>query len=289
VRIEHLAPVVPGLFLYEGENNGRAPFSHACVIRGEAEVLVDAGCGIGRLRQLTSKWKPDMALVSHSHHDHCSGLWVLEGARIVSPIEHADIFWRIEPMSVRFAPPGELAAQWADYVRQSTGIREVEADEHYRDGQVFDFGRIRLECMHAPGHTEDHYVFFEPRHGVALIFDIDLTSFGPWYAHPESDIEAFLASIRRVKERRPKIVISSHKGVITDDIPGRLDRYAAVVDRRDAVILSLLDKPKTVAGLVEETPIFGKHPRIQGLLRYFEGVMIEKHLERLRRRGRRKR
>ena len=285
MNIAHLRPVVPGLFLYEAPDRGRFPYCHSFVIRGDTEVIIDPGCGAVRLGELTKVWKPDLAVVSHTHADHCSGLWMLEGTKVMSPVQHADIFWRFEPMGNRFARPGELAAMWIDFVKMTTGIREVEAGEHYQDGQLLDFGAIKLECMHAPGHTDDHYVFFEPRHGIAMIFDIDLATFGPWYGNRESDIDAFLTSIRRIAERRPRMIISSHKGVFTDDITGRLERYAGVVDERDAAILSLLDVPRTLAELVDKAPIYGKPAHTGKLMRHFESTMIDKHLERLHRKG----
>ena len=110
--------------------------------------------------------------------------------------------------------------------------------------------------------------------------DIDLTSFGPLYAHRESDIDAFLTSIRRVAQRKPRMLVSSHKGVVTDDITGRLERYAAVVEERDAAILALLDTPRTLTGLAKEAPILGKQRYVPKLVRYFETTMIEKHLAR---------
>lgn len=285
MNVAHLHPVVPGLFFYEAPAGGRFPYCHSFVIRGDTEVIIDPGCGAARLGELTKVWKPDLAVVSHTHADHCSGLWRLEGTKVMSPIQHADIFWRFEPMGNRFARPGELAATWVKLVKESTGIREMEAGEHYQDGQVLDFGAITLECMHAPGHTDDHYVFFEPRHGIAMIFDIDLAGFGPWYGHLESDIDAFLTSIRRVVERRPRMIISSHKGMFTEDITGRLERYAAVVDKRDAAILSLLDAPRTLTELVDMAPIYGKHAHASKLMYNFESTMVDKHLERLRAKG----
>ncbi|MCP5113812.1 MAG: MBL fold metallo-hydrolase [bacterium] len=281
--IDHLQTIVPGLFLVEAENGGRAPLSHSCVVRGDTEVLIDAGCGIGRMRELTKVWKPELTVISHSHPDHCSGLWLVDESRILSPIQRSEIFWKLEPMAARLVPR-EMAAGWIKFVER-LGLREVDADGHYDDGHKFDFGNIKLECIHTPGHADDHYVFFEPTHGLAMIFDIDLTSFGPWYGNPECDIDLFLDAIRRVAELRPKIVFSSHKGVIKEDIDSRLRKYAAVVEKRDASILSLLSEPRTLAELVDRSPIHGKHPLENELLRHFEGVMIEKHLARMERRG----
>ncbi len=280
----HLTPVVPGLDILEGESEGRFPRSHSFVIRGSTDVLVDAGCGSNRLAELTTRWRPELLIVSHSHPDHCSSAWMLEGTRIISPEQRADSFWRFGPQSVRFAGPA--AQQWIRFVTDHMGIREFDADEHFEDGTRFDLGGISLVCHHAPGHAEDHYVLFEPHYGIAITFDIDLSGFGPWYGHEESDIDLFLDSIQMVIDLQPRILLSSHKGLITDDIEGRLRRFAAVVDDRDDRILALLDRPRTISELVDESPIYGGHPYPEMPLDYWEGQMIEKHLHRLVSHGR---
>ena len=108
-------------------------------------------------------------------------------ATIMSPQERSGSFWQFDAQSVRFAG-AEMASRWVDFVTEHMGVREFEPDGHFEDGTTFDFGTITLQCHHAPGHTDDHYVFFEAHHGVAMTFDIDLTAFGPWYGHVESSI-----------------------------------------------------------------------------------------------------
>jgi glyoxylase-like metal-dependent hydrolase (beta-lactamase superfamily II) len=283
--IHGLERIVPGLYLLESPGGGRFPHSHSFVVRGETDVLIDVGCGIERLRDLQNDWTPDLVVVSHAHPDHCAGLWLFGDSRVVSPVERSDIFWRLDEQSIRLAGP-DNAEYWKEYVTAKLGAREAAADGHFEDGEVFDLGTIKLECMHSPGHTEDHYVFFEPNHGIALTFDIDMTSFGPWYGHDESDIELFLESIQRVADLRPAMLVSSHKGIITDDIQGRLRRYAEVIPQREQRILAHLDAPTTVDDLVQRSPVHGGYPYAPDLLRYWEGNMIAKHLVRLAADGR---
>jgi glyoxylase-like metal-dependent hydrolase (beta-lactamase superfamily II) len=278
-------PIVPGLDLLAAPDNGRFPHSHSFRVRGSADVLIDAGCGVHRLRTLRERWKPDLVVVSHSHPDHCAGLWLFQDCQVLSPVEHSEIFWQLEPQSERLAGPDHAPA-WRAYVSDVLNARDAAATDHFEDGTVLDFGAVTLQCIHTPGHLDDHYILFEPRHGVALTFDIDLTSFGPWYGHDESDIDAFLVSIDRVIDLAPRVLVSSHKGVVTDEIPGRLRRYADIVRWRDERILALLGRPASVEELVARSPIYGGHPFAPSLLRYWEGNMITKHLHRLAADGR---
>jgi glyoxylase-like metal-dependent hydrolase (beta-lactamase superfamily II) len=283
--MDGLTPIVPGLDLLAAPGGGRFPHSHSFVIRGDVDALIDTGCGVDGLRSLRERWQPDLVVVSHSHPDHCAGLWLLQDLEILSPVQHSEIFWRLEPQSRRLAGPDHAAA-WRSYVCDVLGARDAAATDHFEHGQLLDFGTITLQCIHTPGHLDDHYVLFEPKHGVALTFDIDLTSFGPWYGHDESDIDDFLQSIDRVIDLSPRMLVSSHKGVVIEDIPGRLGRYADIVRRRDDRILALLRRPSTVTEIVDESPIYGGHPFAPALLRYWEGNMITKHLVRLATDGR---
>jgi hypothetical protein len=104
-------------------------------------------------------------------------------------------------------------------------------------------------------------------------FDIDLSAFGPWYGHVESDIDRFLSSIAMVASLEPRMLLSSHKGVIVDDIAGRLRAFAAVVDSRDRCILELLDRPRTIVELIEASPIYGGRAYASGVLDDWEDRM----------------
>jgi len=263
-----------------GEPDGRFPRSHAFIALGQVEALIDAGCGQERLARLLSTWQPDLVILSHSHPDHMSGLWQVQGAEVWSPAQRADIFWRFAGQSVRFVG-SDLAATWIKYIKAFTGVREADADAHFDHGHLFDLGGPRLRAVHCPGHLDDHHVLFEERSGLAFTFDIDLTAFGPWYGHAESDIDASLASIQRVADLQPAGLISSHKGPVMHDVQQRLTRYADVVQQRESILADLLRTPLTLSELVDRSPLYGGHPYAPEILRLWEEGMILKHLERM--------
>ena len=108
----------------------------------------------------------------------------------------------------------------------------------------------------------------------------------PWYGHLESSLTEFRESLEKLKALSPDVIVSSHRGVITEDIDVEFDRYCERIDRRDDKLLSLLDRETTVAQLVEYAPIYGGFPYAEPLLRYWEEQMIRKHLEKLEGEGR---
>jgi glyoxylase-like metal-dependent hydrolase (beta-lactamase superfamily II) len=276
--LDELTEIVPGLYLLEAPERGRFPYCNSLIVGRGQELLIDAGYGLDR-RLAAHGWRPERVAVSHAHPDHVASLWAFADAELWSPVQRSEIFWRYEPMGRRFG--GEKFAElWISGVKE-LGIQEVAADHHFDDGHVFDTGDVRLHCIHSPGHVDDHYVFFEPHHGVVFTCDIDLTRVGPWYAQTEGNIELFLESIDRVAALEPRVLVSSHKKIMTDDIPGRLRRYADIIRQRDDTLVSLLKAPASLERLIDANPFFGDLSRSDDLFRFWEGNMIAKHLDRL--------
>ncbi len=268
-----------------GANNGRFPFSHGFLVEKGTRVLIDSGCGTQALEQLEQSHPIDWVISSHGHPDHTALNWRFAGKPLYAPQCAADTFGNIDKLGERFLEPGQLARIWREYVSSSLNFKTALPTDTYADGHVFDFGRLSLVAIHTPGHTVDHTCLFEPEHGILFSFDIDLTSFGPWYGHRESDIAAFEASIRKVMALQPRIVVSSHKGIITDDIPARLQRFLDVFEQRDRLVLGLLPGLKSFDGLIALSPFYEGYPYAASFLRYWESQMVRKHLVRLIERG----
>ena len=139
--------------------------------------------------------------------------------------------------------------------------------------------------MHAPGHTDDHYCFYLPNEKIMLTTDIDFTSFGPWYGNPESDIDIFIDSIERLRGYDIETVLSSHLGVIKNNIEEKFDQFLAVFEERDAKTLAFLSSPRSIEDFVEKALIYHSYPYGESILRFFEAQMDEKHVKRLIKRG----
>ncbi len=88
---------------------------------------------------------------------------------------------------------------------------------------------------------------------------------------------------KRIRGLKPRIIASSHRKVISGDrIPAELDRYEAVIAARSSKILKAIGKrPGTFAALLSTSPFYGGYPYAPNLLRYWEGLMIRKHLDEL--------
>lgn len=274
------------IYLVEGKNRGRFPFSHSILVRTErsGDVLIDTGCGVEVLTGLKKETDIRAVINSHTHPDHSAGNAVFSenGVSLSVPTESIDTAGDIVALSNRLTEPGDLARYWQNFVSETLDFRDYRPTDTYDESTLFQFDDVTLQPIHTPGHTADHYCLYEPNRKILFSFDYDLTGFGPWYGHRESSIGEFIASIDRLLELEIECLVSGHKGIITDRITEGLSAYAQVFDERDEVILShIQDGASTPGELVDRSPIYGGFPYAEPLLRYWEGRMIELHLDRL--------
>ncbi len=280
---EHLQRISNNLFLIEGYNQGRFPFSHSALIitNSNEAVLIDTGCGINTLQKLKKRYYIYRIINSHTHPDHSAGNWVFKDniESIEVPTQGFKTSGNILELSNRFTEPGEIAKYWRDNVPKIMGMKDCKPTHIFDPKSEFDFGDVKLIPIHTPGHTIDHYCFYEPNELILFAFDIDLTSFGPWYGHRESSIPQFKESINKLKELKIKILVSSHKGIIVKNIYKQIESfYQKIEERTDKIRALYQGGGLSIDQLVEKKPIYGEFPYAEPLLRYWEKQMIKKHL-----------
>lgn len=280
-----LTELAPHIYLVPGEKRGQFPFSHSILIRDDVTALIDTGCGLERLERLKGLYRPDLVINSHAHPDHIPGNWLFEGVPLFVPRQSFDYTGRIDLVSQRFTESKELARQWRDYVREATGFRDALPTDHFDEGHRFQFGSVELVALHCPGHTCDSYCFLEPKLDLVFTFDMDLSPFGPWYGHPDSEIDQFERSLERVRALKPRLVVSSHMGIVTEDIDERFEAYGSVIAQREDRILGFLAQERTLEEMLEQPLIYSDYPFAPELLRRWEENMLVKHLLRLTERG----
>lgn len=267
------------IYLIKGENISSFPPSYSILIIDRETVLIDTGCGIENLKQLKGEYDISCVINSHYHPDHAAGNWVFEGKPIHVPQEGFEASGSVVALAEIFSCK-ELAQTTQGYMRNLWGYRDCKPTASYNERTVFEFGKTTLKPIYTPGHSKDHYCFYEPRQRILFSIDYDLTAF-PWYALRESSITEFKESLKKLKALSPKVVVSSHRGIIAKNIDVEFDRFCQRIDARDEKILSLLDKERTIKQLVELSPFYGSYPYMEPLLCYWETQMITKHLEQL--------
>lgn len=266
--------LLPKLYFVSGEQNGNFPFSNGLMLDTKFRVLVDAGFGPTRREAVMAAGEVDVIINTHFHLDHAFGNQFFPKAKV----------WAHELDAPALRSRGQFKAYTgfdgiSDFPDFPGGPHAQVVDRELVDGDILDFGEIVLKVIHTPGHTPGHISLFEPEAGILFSGDIDLTPFGPWYGNKRSNLEAFKRSIKRLIELNPKLIVTGHSGIITDNIQARLRQYADKLDLRDQQILQHLSASKTLKELADMKIIYPRFPEPQSLHRYFEEVMLEKHLQ----------
>ncbi len=288
--LKRLQRISNNIYLVHGKNNGKFPFSHSILIfnKQKESVLIDTGCGIEKLHQLKDHFHIYRIINSHTHPDHSAGNWLFQEdvESIEVPLQGFNTSGNILLLSERFTVPGEIAKMWRDNVPVIMGMKDCKPTHSFHSNTEIAIGDKILIPIHTPGHTIDHYCFYEPNDKILFSFDIDLTSFGPWYGHHESSINMFKSSIKRISELDIKILVSSHRTIVTENIYEQLERFYRKFEERTEKIRALLQKGiLSIDQLIEKKPIYGSFPYAEPLLRFWEGEMIRKHITEIQRQG----
>jgi glyoxylase-like metal-dependent hydrolase (beta-lactamase superfamily II) len=265
-----------------GNNEGRYPFSNSIFINDRQKLLIDTGIGRSVINQLLKKFgQPDIICYSHAHEDHIYEKSLFSTTtRFIHELDKPAAESRDELYRLYGVDTPELS-KMLDAFLKTFHYEPLDNLETFEHGQLFDLGTIQVKVIYAPGHSGGHCCFELPQEQLMYSSDIDLTSYGPWYGALDSDIQSFEQSIEALLQNAPKIIITSHKGLISDDIPERLELYLSKIPERETNILNFLEGPKTFNEMVPCALIQGKFGEPLEYYLAAERIMLQKHLERL--------
>ncbi len=284
-----LVEIADRIFYIEGENKGRYPDCHGLLVRDDTTVIIDPACREDLMREIASNGGVDIVLNTHYHEDHRIYNYVFEGARLLVHELDAHGYGDVEDFIGDFAvvKSPQIKQVWEAFLHETCKYRPYKVDETFTDGYEIDFGHTALRVIHTPGHSAGHCCFFFPREGVAYLGDVDLTKFGPWYASRNSDVDDFLRSIERIRELRPRAVVTSHgDGLVTENVDGRLKEYADIIHRRDERIMEFVTESRSLDEILALEIIYRKKQKAPDAFFYWDDRwMIEAHLARLVRAG----
>ena len=272
------------LVFIPGNNNGKYPFCNSLFIDDKIKGIVDPASDEQRLAALDRTGPEDMLINSHYHEDHFAFNRLFADARLFVHGKDAACFASLAALLDAYgvAEGSEAAVFWRQILVASFHFQERTPDRELVDGDILDFGGTRLEVIHTPGHTPGHISLYCEQEGVLFTGDLDMTAFGPWYGDRVSDIDATIASVRRLMDIPARIYITSHNmGVLSGDIRSLAEAYLAVIDEREEKIIHFLERPKTLAEIAGQWFIYKKPRQPEAFFMFGERGMVGKHLERL--------
>jgi glyoxylase-like metal-dependent hydrolase (beta-lactamase superfamily II) len=148
-------------------------------------------------------------------------------------------------------------APGAARLASSTGARvfaarPAEGWERARDGDAIGSGGVTLDVLATPGHTPDHLAFIERGTGALFTGDAVLGRGTSVIDPPEGDLVAYLRSLRRMLELRPRTIYPGH-GPVALNATAKLEEYLDHRAMREEQVLSALaGGPRTPAEMVAE-------------------------------------
>lgn len=242
-----------------GPRGGKYPDGNSLLVRGPEEtLLIDPSLGVvARAPELP---EVDHLLLSHCHEDHLAGLSLFPDA--VCHVHEADRpgLLSLDRMMAIYGFPEPVASPWRRALEEQFHYAPRPDARGFEGEEVFELGGdVRVRTIHAPGHTRGHCVLHVEPDGVLYLGDIDLSSFGPYYGDAWSSLEDFERSLALVRELDARVWATFHHIGVIDDravFRARLDRFAAVIARRESELLGFLRVPRTLDEVVEHRFVY---------------------------------
>ena len=293
------------LKLISGERKGKFPYCNTLFIADSAKVIIDPGAGLHRLSEVKENTPVDLVFNSHYHFDHIAYNYLFGSAQIYLHESEKECFVNREEIAYRTgftevfgeewvkgwmertSRPDTIQSPYSPQNRYEWSLSTARVDGTYHWGQVFDFGSIKMEVIGTPGHTGGYSSFYFPELGVVYAGDVDITAFGPWYGGPDSDIDLFISSARKLARLDAQIYITSHeRGVVSGRVFRQsLEPYLDVINVREEKIRQALSLPLTLQQLVGLGLMYGRKYLVDDWVRAWEELMLKKHLERMLKHG----
>src|SRR5256886_979821 len=184
------------------------------IVGDKRAALFDTGMGISDLKKVTSELTrlPIVVLNSHTHNDHVGDNWQFDTIYAMDTDFTRENARGSREDAQAEVGPGQVCGKLPkgfDPKTYSTRPWKITAYTH--DGDRIDLGGRSLEVIATPGHTPDAISLFERASG--LLFTGDTYYPAPiWLYRPDTDLEAYAASIRRLAALAPqvKVVLGAH-------------------------------------------------------------------------------
>ncbi|MEQ8200214.1 MAG: MBL fold metallo-hydrolase [Syntrophomonadaceae bacterium] len=268
------------------------PYSNSLYIDDDIPTMIDAGSG-GRAYCQLDTHSVQLILLTHYHFDHYNGASFFPNAKVMIGQEELFMFeceetynkargydrWHELVGSARDENVAKLLIYPED-IPSRPGYRDILIEDSFKDGDIFDLGSTSVQAIHTPGHTAGHYAFYFPREEILFSGDYDASSRGPWYGDGASDLDAMITSVERMIALQPRILIGSHRRLITEGVEDALRAWLDVALRREAKLYDYLSEPRRLDDMLVLS-LYEKWSNPSQHSLFWEKMMITKHLERM--------
>ncbi|NHI91243.1 MAG: MBL fold metallo-hydrolase [Candidatus Lokiarchaeota archaeon] len=274
--------IIDDVWFVQGKNNGRYVYSNSLFIDDEKKVLLDTGAGRSILKKLIKRFgQPDIILYTHGHEDHVSEKDLFTtNERYVHEDDYlitTDVKELCNSYGIDQTPEMDEVMNIFFATINYSPLTDIKTFENQH---IFDVGKYKVKALLTPGHTHGHCCYEILEHDLIFSGDIDLSRFGPFYGAMNADIMKFDSSIQFLINRKPRLLVTSHKGVYEgDDIITNLNSYRNRIWEREESILNFLSSEKTFDEILAATIIYQKLPEPKEFFLPAERIMDDYHLK----------
>ena len=225
--------VAPGTFAIYEPHQAEEIISYL-ILGTKQAVLFDTGMGISSISKVTKQLtgKPVVVLNSHTHNDHVGGNWEFPYVFAMDTD-----FTRKNALGSRAdaqaeIAPGQICGKLpAGFNPKAYETRRWKIFHFVHDGFKVNLGARTVEIVATPGHTPDSIALIDRANG--LLFTGDTYYPAPiWLYRPETDMDAYVASVKRLAALAPKVkmVLGAHNIPVADPdvLPKLVDAIMAV-------------------------------------------------------------
>lgn len=203
----------PGVFAIYEPHQAEETIGYLIVGQKRA-LLFDTGMGISDIRKVTEELTtlPIIVLNSHTHDDHVGGNWEFDNVYgMDTDFTRKDAQGSREDAQTEITPDQICGSLPKGFDPKAYVTRPWKITAYTHDGDRFDLGGRTIEVIATPGHTPDAISLIDRSNG--LLFTGDTYYPAPiWLFRPETDLDTYAASIRRLAALAPqiKLVLGAH-------------------------------------------------------------------------------
>ena len=204
------------------------------IVGTKQAVLFDTGMGIANIQKIVHELtsRPVVVLNSHTHDDHVGDNWRFPFVfGMDTEFTRKNAKGSLEDAQAEIAPGEICGALPKGFDAKTYRTKPWHISIYIRDGFKVNLGGRTLEVIATPGHTPDAISLFDRANG--LLFTGDTYYPAPiWLFRPETDFDAYDASIKKLAALAPqvKIVLGAHNVPVAspDILPELVTAFEAV-------------------------------------------------------------
>lgn len=223
----------PGVFAIYEPHQAEEVISYLIVGHKQA-VLFDTGLGISDIRKVTTRLttRPVVVLNSHTHDDHVGGNWQFTFVYgMDTDFTRGSAKGSSEDAQAEVAPDQLCGDLPKGFNPKTYATKPWNISHFIHDGFKINLGGRTLEIISTPGHTPDAISLLDRENG--LLFTGDTYYPAPiWLFRPETDLNAYVASVKRLAALAPevKLVLGAHNIPVAQPsvLPALVDAIQAV-------------------------------------------------------------